>query len=92
MHLFELVDKNANYLVDHSYFVGNHQIGLLILDPFLSSISDFAVNPYWQFSPDKIDTLDQGILALRSRKRQSGFIVDFIKRPEQRRALSLWSI
>ncbi|MEL4246854.1 hypothetical protein [Shewanella xiamenensis] len=24
---------------------------------------------------DKIDTLDQGILALRSRKRQSGFIV-----------------
>lgn len=46
MHLFELVDKNANYLVDHSYFVGNHQIGLLIQTPFLSSISDFAVNPY----------------------------------------------
>lgn len=45
-----------------------------------------TVNPYCKslltFSPEKICTLDQGILALRSRKRQSGFIVDFIKRPE----------
>ncbi|MGR3968513.1 hypothetical protein [Shewanella sp. 1180_01] len=62
-------------------YLSHHRDRLIDTAPCCSS-SHFYCKSLLTFSTDKICTLDQGILALRSRKRQSGFIVDFIKRPE----------